>query len=129
MSRATDDKCRNQFSFSKLAFVQGSSVAFEQKEKTSLPFVVSSYPTHPSLSQHRCGTTTFATLEILPSPILPARCLGMSVANTSEPGIFVSLVVAFVLIAILSVGLKALASLQVPYGAFEKDMGPAAQKK
>ena len=31
--------------------------------------------------------------------------------------------------SILTVGIKALASLEVSYGAFEKDMGPAAQKK
>ena len=34
----------------------------------------------------------------------------------------------FVIISILTVGLKALASLEVSYGAFDKDMGPAAQK-
>jgi hypothetical protein len=45
------------------------------------------------------------------------------------PGIFVSLVVAFILISILTAGLKGLASLAVPYGAYEKEMGPAAQKK
>lgn len=31
--------------------------------------------------------------------------------------------------SILTVGIKALSSLQVSYGAFEKDMGPAAHKK
>jgi len=38
-------------------------------------------------------------------------------------------IVAIILLAILGVGLRALSSLEVPYGAFEKDMGPAAQKK
>jgi Na+-transporting methylmalonyl-CoA/oxaloacetate decarboxylase gamma subunit len=39
------------------------------------------------------------------------------------------LLVVFVLLSILSVGVSALGSLQVSYGAFEKEMGPAAQKK
>jgi hypothetical protein len=39
------------------------------------------------------------------------------------------LLVALILLSILSVGLNALGSLQVSYGAFDKEMGPAAQKK
>ncbi|KAI9818203.1 MAG: hypothetical protein M1827_000828 [Pycnora praestabilis] len=45
------------------------------------------------------------------------------------PGIFMGLVVGFVLLSILYVGVTGVASLQVSYAAFEKDMGPAAQKK
>ncbi|PFH61957.1 hypothetical protein XA68_15719 [Ophiocordyceps unilateralis] len=45
------------------------------------------------------------------------------------PGIFTGIIVAVVLFSILGVGLNALSSLEVSYGAFEKDMGPAAQKK
>ncbi|KAI0397263.1 BIG1-domain-containing protein [Xylariaceae sp. FL0594] len=45
------------------------------------------------------------------------------------PGIFMGLIALFILISILYVGISAVASLQVPYGAFEKEMGPAAQKK
>jgi len=45
------------------------------------------------------------------------------------PGIFMALITAILLLSILSVGLRALGSLEVSYGAFEKDMGPAAQKK
>jgi hypothetical protein len=44
-------------------------------------------------------------------------------------GIIMGLVATLVLGSILTVGLKALASLEVSYGAFEKDQGPAAQKK
>lgn len=44
-------------------------------------------------------------------------------------GIFMALITAIVLFSILGVGLRALASLEVSYGAFDKDMGPAAQKK
>lgn len=40
-----------------------------------------------------------------------------------------ALIVSVILFSILGVGLKALSSLEVSYGAFEKDMGPAAQKK
>lgn len=39
------------------------------------------------------------------------------------------IITAIVLLSILGVGLRALGSLEVSYGAFEKDMGPAAQKK
>lgn len=39
------------------------------------------------------------------------------------------LLTVVILLAILSVGLKAISSLQVSYGAFDKEMGPAAQKK
>ncbi|KAH6892020.1 BIG/ATPase V1 complex, subunit S1 [Thelonectria olida] len=45
------------------------------------------------------------------------------------PGIFMAIIIALVLLSILGVGLKALSSLEVSYGAFDKDMGPAAQKK
>ena len=45
------------------------------------------------------------------------------------PGIFMALVSLVVLMSILYVGLSALASLEVSYGAFSKEMGPAAQKK
>ncbi|KAH8664313.1 BIG/ATPase V1 complex, subunit S1 [Xylariales sp. PMI_506] len=45
------------------------------------------------------------------------------------PGIFMSLIAAIVLFSILGVGISALSSLEVPYGAFDKENGPAAQKK
>ncbi|KAK0665515.1 BIG/ATPase V1 complex, subunit S1 [Cercophora samala] len=45
------------------------------------------------------------------------------------PGIFMALITLVIILAILTVGLKALASLEVSYGAFDKEMGPAAQKK
>lgn len=44
-------------------------------------------------------------------------------------GIFMVIITVIVLLSILGVGLRALASLEVSYGAFDKDMGPAAQKK
>ncbi|KAH6850726.1 BIG/ATPase V1 complex, subunit S1 [Chaetomium sp. MPI-CAGE-AT-0009] len=45
------------------------------------------------------------------------------------PGIFMAFIVMAVVLSILAVGLKAVASLEVSYGAFDKEMGPAAQKK
>jgi hypothetical protein len=39
------------------------------------------------------------------------------------------LIALVVLMSILYAGISALSSLEVSYGAFEKDMGPAAQKK
>ncbi|KAJ8125179.1 hypothetical protein O1611_g8463 [Lasiodiplodia mahajangana] len=45
------------------------------------------------------------------------------------PGIFMGLIALVILMSILYAGISALASLQVSYGAFDKEMGPAAQKK
>jgi hypothetical protein len=45
------------------------------------------------------------------------------------PGIFMGLIALIVMLSILGVGLTALSSLEVSYGAFDKEMGPAAQKK
>lgn len=42
------------------------------------------------------------------------------------PGLFMGLLVTFFLLGIMTVGLNALASLKVSYGAFEREMGPAA---
>ena len=39
------------------------------------------------------------------------------------------LIVGIIMFMILSVGLSAVSSLQVSYGAFDKEMGPASQKK
>jgi len=45
------------------------------------------------------------------------------------PGLFMGLLVTAIMLSILGVGLNAISSLQVSYGAFDKEMGPAAQKK
>ena len=45
------------------------------------------------------------------------------------PGVFMSLFVFFTLLSVLYVGLTAVSSLEVPYGAFDKENGPSAQKK
>jgi len=45
------------------------------------------------------------------------------------PGIFMALFVLVILLSILYSGISALSSLEVSYGAFDKEMGPAAQKK
>ncbi|KAI1490327.1 BIG/ATPase V1 complex, subunit S1 [Biscogniauxia mediterranea] len=45
------------------------------------------------------------------------------------PGIFMALVVFIVLMSMLYAGISAVASLEVSYGAFDKENGPAAQKK
>ncbi|GKT58911.1 ER protein BIG1 [Colletotrichum tofieldiae] len=46
-----------------------------------------------------------------------------------SPGIFHAIVASIILFSILGVGIRALASLEIPYGAFEKENGPAAHKK
>jgi hypothetical protein len=44
-------------------------------------------------------------------------------------GVFMGLLVGIILLSILYVGINAVSSLQVSYGAFDKEMGPAAHKK
>ena len=39
------------------------------------------------------------------------------------------LLIFFILLSILYLGISGVASLQVSYAAFDKEMGPAAQKK
>jgi hypothetical protein len=46
-----------------------------------------------------------------------------------SPGIFMGLFISIILFLILYVGISAVASLQVSYFAFSKEMGPAQQKK
>lgn len=70
-------------------------------------------------------------------PVIIGRGAGNSTDNRGlfekyqffTPGIFMSLIALFVMLSILTVGLKALSGLQVSYGAFDKDIGPAAHKK
>jgi hypothetical protein len=50
-------------------------------------------------------------------------------SSLTVTAIFMGLLAVILIGSILTVGLKALNSLEVSYGAFEKDMGPAAQKK
>jgi hypothetical protein len=47
----------------------------------------------------------------------------------TSPGIFMGLSVGLLLFIILYVGITAVASLQVSYFAFSKEMGPSQQKK
>ena len=56
------------------------------------------------------------------------RCLH-ELISLCVAGLFMGLLVAFILISILYVGISGVASLQVSYAAFDKEMGPAAQKK
>lgn len=46
-----------------------------------------------------------------------------------SPGLFMGLLIFFILLSILYVGINGVASLQVSYAAFDKEMGPATQKK
>jgi len=45
------------------------------------------------------------------------------------PGLFMGLLVGFLLLSILGVAINAVASLQVSYAAFDKQTGPSSQKK
>ncbi len=44
-------------------------------------------------------------------------------------GLFMGIIVTIILLSILYVGISAVSSLEVSYGAFDKEMGPAAHKK
>lgn len=46
-----------------------------------------------------------------------------------SPGVFMGVFVFLLLLMILYVGISAVASLQVSYFAFSKEMGPSQQKK
>lgn len=50
-------------------------------------------------------------------------------AANKRTGLFMAFLGALIMFAMLWAGLSAVASLQVSYGAFDKEMGPAAQKK
>jgi len=43
--------------------------------------------------------------------------------------IFMGLFAVLILVSILYIGVSAVGSLKVPYGAFEKEMGPSAQQQ
>jgi len=45
------------------------------------------------------------------------------------PGLFMGIIAGLIMLSILTVGIKAISGLQVSYAAFEKEMGPAAQRK
>lgn len=55
--------------------------------------------------------------------------MGVLILLTGRAGIFMGLIAAFIMLSILYVGLQGLSSLEVSYAAFDKEMGPAAQKK
>jgi len=46
-----------------------------------------------------------------------------------SPAIFMGLFAVLILVSILYIGVSAVGSLKVPYGAFEKEMGPSAQQQ
>lgn len=46
-----------------------------------------------------------------------------------SPGLFMGILVSLILLSILYVGISAIAGLEVSYAAFDKEMGPQAQKK
>lgn len=67
-----------------------------------------------------------------PGKTFPVCCIWRRwvwIANEGITGIFMAFVGGLIMLAMLYVGLSAVASLQVSYGAFDKEMGPAAQKK
>ena len=65
---------------------------------------------------------------LTPGALYQPRCLNQLICLHSL-GLFMGLLVSFILVSILYVGITGVASLQVSYAAFDKEMGPAAQKK
>ena len=65
---------------------------------------------------------------LTPGVAYQPRCLNQLICLHSL-GLFMGLLVSFILVSILYVGITGVASLQVSYAAFDKEMGPAAQKK
>ncbi|RKF82552.1 putative atp-synthase s1 [Golovinomyces cichoracearum] len=45
-----------------------------------------------------------------------------------NPGLFAGIMISIILLSILSIGIRAISSLEVSYSAFEKEMGPEKQK-
>ena len=58
---------------------------------------------------------------------LPMQIQGL--ALTYRKGLFMGIIVGLLLLSILYVAISGVAGLQVSYAAFDKEMGPAAQKK
>lgn len=83
--------------------------------------------TRPSTTTVLCSRSTSSSLLVSTASMRSGLLLNMVLILLL--GIFMALITAIVLFSILGVGLRALASLEVSYGAFDKDMGPAAQKK
>jgi hypothetical protein len=71
----------------------------------------------------------FFTPGLCPFPV-PSAIQSLRLGHADKDiAVFMGLLTLIIVLSILGAGLKALSSLEVSYGAFDKDMGPAAQKK
>ncbi len=83
-----------------------------------------------SKSNSTANLPLFEKYQFFTPGMYSPRARGMvSKLLTQIVGIFMAFIALIVILSILTVGLKALASLEVSYGAFDKEMGPAAQRK
>ena len=73
----------------------------------------------------------FERYQYLSPGNIPSLFLRYDRANVflTPSGLFMGLLVSFILVSILYMGISGVANLQVSYAAFDKEMGPAAQKK
>jgi hypothetical protein len=72
----------------------------------------------------------FEQYQFLTPGMYPPPCMmGRAGTNSVRIGLFMGLLVGIILLSILYVGISGVSSLQVSYGAFDKEMGPAAHKK
>lgn len=79
----------------------------------------------PGASSRNTNFSTKVGL-VLSYPVPPSSC---TVINSWYLGLFMTVFASLIFITIVTCGIRALASLDVSYGAFSKEMGPAAQKK
>lgn len=102
---------------------ENSSPASESQEyQAELPLadVMHSGELRRSLAKRKDGLTSNQT--VVDGPLFDKY-------QFLSPGIFMGLFVGFILISILYVGISALSSLQVTYGAFDKEQGQSSSKK
>jgi hypothetical protein len=72
----------------------------------------------------------FEQYQFLTPGMYPPPCvMDGAGANAVRIGLFMGLLVGIIILSILYVGISGVSSLQVSYGAFDKEMGPAAHKK
>lgn len=74
----------------------------------------------------RCSKDTNILVQVVFLPYVEPT---IKLTHPPPPGLFMGFLVSLILVSILYVAISGVASLQVSYAAFDKEMGPAAQKK
>jgi hypothetical protein len=74
----------------------------------------------------RCSKDINILVQVANLPYVEST---IKLTHSAPSGLFMGFLVSLILISILYVAISGVASLQVSYAAFDKEMGPAAQKK